>query len=89
MTTQKPQPADPLDLAILFLTLALAACPDQVRQAIIAVLDQQITPLDQARFDQLLQQLDEPCTGSPPALPSGTRLPPDPDTLDAPPPAPA
>ena len=60
MTTHKPQPADPLELAILFATLALAACPDRVRQAMIRVLDDQITPLDEARFDQLLQQLEDP-----------------------------
>ena len=77
--TYKPQPADPLDLAIAFSTLALALCPDQVRQAMIAILDQQITPLDEQRFDQLLQQIDDldaACTGSPPWLPSDLDIPP-------------
>lgn len=58
--TYKPQPADPLDLATLFATLALALCPDHVRQGLIAILDEQITFLDEYRFDQLLQQLEDP-----------------------------
>ena len=80
--TYKPQPADPLDLAILFATLALALCPDEIRQGMIAVLDEQITFLDEYRFDQLLERPPEapgprsstPST-SPPPSPAGSRPP--------------
>ena len=57
--TYRPRPADSLDLAIVFLTLALVLCPDEVRHGMIAVLDEQITPQDEQRFDQLLEDLQK------------------------------
>ena len=52
MTPYKPQPADPLDLAVLFLTLAITTCPDPIRKAMIRLLGAQITSRPQP-FDLL------------------------------------
>ena len=56
--TDAAQPADPLDLASLFGILAPATCPAEVRAAMIAVLQESITPEQEARTDELLALSD-------------------------------
>ncbi len=53
--SRKTRPADSLDFAMIFAMLAVMLIPDEIRRAMIALLDESITPEDERRLDEFME----------------------------------